>query len=256
MDDKEKPSTHGPARADLAGADGAGAPVPAGVNIEFLAVLQVRGCPICEHLVRVSFDFFCRFQSDLSTQDHAQQQFAEEHGFCALHTWQLAAAMAPQDLSNALPLLAERTSVEIGRRAQLPDAAPDRLAARFLDHEQCRVCKLLREAEAEFTLHLAALVEQEVGQEGYARSQGVCLRHLDGLLAAASTEALRQFLLRHAARRLAELAEGMRAYALKHRTLHRSLASDDEKDAYRQALIHLVGDKHLCLPWTWGEVQW
>lgn len=236
--------------------DAGAAPVVPGADGSLLASLRTRGCPTCEHLVRVTFEFLCRFESDLSTRDDARQRFAEELGFCPLHTWQLAACMAPQDASAALPRFAERTASEMSSLAESPGPMVDHWLARFLGREQCRVCALLRKAEADFTARLAEFVSRPAGQEEYAHSHGVCLRHLEGLLRAVSTDALRRSLLRQAAERFTELAKEMTAYASKHRSLRRYLATDDEKDAYRRALIHLAGDKQVCLPWTWGEVQW
>jgi hypothetical protein len=217
-------------------------------DIDFIAALRTRSCPICDYLEHVAFDFFCQFQFALSTQERTQQQFAEQHGFCPQHTWQLAAIMSPQSLSSSLPLLVERVSGDTGHLAASPRENPDRPAIWLVSAEQCQVCGLLREADRDFTTRLAEFVGKSIGQEAYARSQGLCLRHLDGLLAAVSTEVIRRFLLGEAARRFSELARDMRAYAAKHEALRQACATDDEKDAHRRALIHLVGDKGVCLP--------
>jgi hypothetical protein len=218
--------------------------------IDLVTALQTRGCPVCGYLGHVAFEFFCHFQFDLVTQERAQQQFAEQRGFCPLHTWQLAAIMSPQDLSIALSALVERTSADAGNQAAGPRPGSDQLAAWFVNAEQCQACGVLRKAEADFTAGLAKFVAQQDGQKEYAGSQGVCLRHLDGLLAAAPTDLVRQFLLGEAARRFAELARDMRAYTLKCEALRRAFATDDEKDAYHRALVHLVGAKWVSLPWT------
>jgi len=243
----EEQSAQSPAAAEPVEA-AVGPRAPTSVAIDLITTLQTRGCPVCDYLARVTFEFFCHFQFGLATQERAQQRFAEQRGFCPRHTWQLAAMMSPQDLSTGLPQLVERASVEISNQAAGPREGSARLAVWFVSDEQCQVCGRLREAEADFTARLAEFVGGQAGQKEYARSQGVCLRHLDRLLAAVSTAALRQFLLAEAARQFGKLAEDMRAYAIKHEALQRGLATVDEKDAYRRALVHLVGDKRVCLP--------
>jgi hypothetical protein len=71
---------------------------------------------------------------------------------------------------------------------------------------------------------------------------------LEQVLSAAGSDDLKRFLLDQAAGRFSEVAEDMRGYTLKHEALRRCFATDDEKDAYRRALVHLVGDKRVCLP--------
>jgi hypothetical protein len=217
-------------------------------DIDLVAALQTRGCPVCDHMEQVAFDFFRHFQYGLATQEQAQHRFAEQHGFCPLHTWQLAAIASPQGLSSGLPPLVERVSAGIGVQAAAPHACSGALDVWFVDADRCEVCALLRKVEADFTARLAGFVSEQAGQRAYASSQGVCLRHLDRLLVAVPTEALRQFLLGEAARRFGELAEDMRAYALKREALRSGLVTGDEEDAYRRALIHLVGDKRVWVP--------
>jgi len=101
---------------------------------------------------------------------------------------------------------------------------------------------------------MAQFVMTQGGQRAYAAAYGLCLRHLDGLLAAVPTEHARLFLLREAARRFDELGEDLRAYALKREALRSQLLGGDEDDAHRRALVHLFGHRRLCQPWSWQEI--
>jgi ribosome biogenesis GTPase A len=217
-------------------------------DVDLTAALQTRGCPVCNHVEQVAFEFFRHFQYRLATQERAQHRFAEHHGFCPLHAWQLASLMSPQSLSAGLAPLAERASAEIGVQATTPRAASGALHLWFVDADRCHVCALLRNAAQDLTGRLAGFVSEEPGRRAYASSQGVCLRHLARLLNAVPEDSLRAFLLNAAARWFGELAEDLRAYALKREALRSTLTTGDEDDAYRRALIHLVGDTRVCLP--------
>jgi len=221
---------------------------PAVGDVDLLAALQTRGCPVCDHLEQVAFDFFRHFQYGLATQERVQQQFAQQHGFCPLHTWQLAGLMSPQGLSDGLPPLVERVSAEIANAASALVPCSGYWADWIVNANQCQVCALLRKAEAEFTARLGGFVGTQAGQSVYSRSQGVCLRHLDMLRSAMPTDALREFLLREATRRFGELAEDLRGYSLKREALRSGLATGDEEDAHRRALVHIVGGKRVCPP--------
>jgi ribosome biogenesis GTPase A len=224
------------------------AEAPSVGDVDLIAALHTRGCPVCDHVEQVAFEFFRHFQYGLVNHERVQRQFAEQHGFCPLHIWQLAGLMSPQGLSDGLPPLVERVAVEISGAASSRGATSRGWTEWTVNTDRCQVCLLLRKAETDFTARLGRFVGTQVGQDAYARSQGVCLRHLDGLLGSVPTDALRTFLLNEAARRFGELAEDLRAYALKREALRSGLATGDEEDAHRRALVHIVGDKRVCLP--------
>jgi hypothetical protein len=55
--------------------------------------------------------------------------------------------------------------------------------------------------------------------------------------------ALAEFLLREQVRRLADLAEDLRSYALKRDALRRGLLHQEEANAWRRALVQVVGER-------------
>jgi predicted GTPase len=215
---------------------------------DLLSDLETRGCPACEHLARTAFEFFAQWQYALVTDEHAQKAFAAELGFCPLHLWQLAAVSSPLGASVGWVKLAERLSQAVTQAATSPSASQD-VPALVRRSTNCRICRLLRDAERKYVQRLAAAVQEPRGRETYARSQGACLRHIGLLLGALASEEARQFLLRHAARRFEEMAEDMQSYGMKTEALRCALQNADEMDAYRRALNHLAGAKAVCCPW-------
>jgi hypothetical protein len=43
---------------------------------ELLKVLETRGCPVCDYLAETAFNFFAKWQYDLSSNEQTQQVFA------------------------------------------------------------------------------------------------------------------------------------------------------------------------------------
>lgn len=112
---------------------------------------------------------------------------------------------------------------------------------------------LLREAEQPQIKTLVASLQGTATKQLYARSQGVCLRHLKMLVDASSDSETVQFLLETASTVFQLISEDMEGFALKREATRRHLVSEDEEDAYLRAIIHFAGTKHNCAPWTCGE---
>jgi GTPase Era involved in 16S rRNA processing len=209
--------------------------------------LKTRGCAACDHLVKTAFDFLAHWQYAISADEQAQRQFAGEKGFCPLHMWQLHAVSSSLGESVGLARLAEQTAtlLQDATASSEPDAAVRSL---LRDGKSCRVCQLLAGAESDYIDRLAAFVSAAEERDSYARSQGLCLRHLARLLPHLSKPAA-QFMVRAAARHFEENAEDMQNYAIKRDALRRALGNKDEEDAHVRALIHLAGAKDVCAPW-------
>jgi GTP-binding protein EngB required for normal cell division len=223
------------------------APTPVVTNIA--ADLRIRGCPVCRHITEQAADFFTHWQYQIGTEERAQVQFAAELGFCPLHTWQLLAMCSPHGASVGFARLAE----EMARRLKADTAVSikgDTLRQLVHDPRNCRVCGLIHQAEEEYIRRLAALLGEMTGRRQYLRSQGVCLRHLGMLMDATLVTEEREFLLSHAVERFEEDAEDMRSYAMKREALRRGLENRNEEDAYRRAIIRIVGGRNVCIPWA------
>jgi hypothetical protein len=223
-------------------------PTPAAIQeTDLVQNLQTRGCPVCQRLGKAVTDFFARWQYALSSNETAQAAFAAESGFCPLHAWQLFALSSPQGISQGYPKLVERLACQIAQLAAAPAVAP-RLP-RVPDSGNCRACGLLRRVEKAYILRVADFVQTAEGRQAYARSQGVCLRHLGLLVEAVGADDAARFLLAEAARHFEEVAEDMQNFAMKREALRRTLHNRDEEDAYVRAVIHVVGESRVCVPW-------
>lgn len=221
-------------------------PVPA--VIDMAVDLRIRGCPVCQHIAKQAWDFFAHWQYQIGTEEQAQAEFAAELGFCPLHTWQLLSMSSPHGASVGYARMAEH----IARRLRETAGAPAGDTVRRLVHDSrsCRVCAMLQRAEEEYIRRLATMISEAAGRKQYRHSQGVCLRHLGMLMDAVGTAESREFLLFHAAQRFEEDAEDMRSFAMKHEAIRRVLQNRDEEDAYRRAVIRIVGDRRVCMPWA------
>jgi hypothetical protein len=133
--------------------------------------------------------------------------------------------------------------------AHAPVGTSRTLASAPPDSSHCRVCGLLRDAEAASLRMLVELLRHDEGRRGYAESQGLCLRHMGLLIAAAADEAMAEFLLTQAARRFEEWSEDMQGYAMKREGIRNALINRDEEDAHLRAIMHLVGERNVCAPW-------
>jgi len=212
--------------------------------------LQQWGCPVCNHLMEAAFDFYAKWQHKLSADEPTQRAFADQLGFCPLHTWQLAALASPQGLSLGYPKLLERVSAALSGLLSGPSQTAGPVAALIPGTESCQVCRLLESEEQEHIARLSQFLAEPAGRDAYARGHGVCLRHLAALLAAPPPADLTRFLLGKAARHCDQLAEDMRNYAIKRDAIRAGLLTGDEQQAHLCALVHLAGHKGLCGPWS------
>jgi hypothetical protein len=162
------------------------------------ADLGTRGCAVCNHVIRAARDFFAQWQYALTCDERAQSAFAEELGFCPIHTWQLHAMSSPWGESIGLAPLAEHVSGILAKADRDQDAEAN-IKNVLLASKICRVCGMLDEVKTTYMERLRDLLIDLDGKQLYERSQGVCLRHLRELLSITSEELGRFLWLRHPA---------------------------------------------------------
>jgi hypothetical protein len=208
--------------------------------------LRTRGCVVCNNVIKTARDFYAKWQYALASDEKAQSTFANELGFCPLHSWQLHSLSSPWGESMGLAALTEKISRALAK-IECDETASWNVRKIPRARENCRVCAMLKDAEAAYVKCLASFISDEEGAQLYERSGGVCLRHLAVILAIVS-EPVREFLLTTASRRLEQITEQMRNYAAKREAVRRDLISADEEDASLRALIHLVGAEEYCAP--------
>jgi hypothetical protein len=208
--------------------------------------LRTRGCAVCDEVIRTARDFFAQWQYALASESESQSFFAAELGFCPPHFWQLHSMSSPWGESIGLARLTEHVSCLLAKLEHGSRATSD-FRNLLRTSKNCRVCRMLDEAEIAYIKRLGSFVEDENGRQVYERSQGTCLRHL-ALLLGVSSDVTREFLLATASRRLQKTAEEMHNYAAKREANRRDLISSDERDAYMRALVHFVSAKDYATP--------
>jgi Family of unknown function (DUF6062) len=206
--------------------------------------LRTRRCPVCNHLIQTSIDYFSQWINPFSQDEQIQEAFAVELGLCPFHTWQLASFASPQGISQGYPKLLKRISGELAELTRTLTNLPDRVFALIKDSQSCRLCSLLRDTEAAYIQRLALFLEEAQGRPAYANSQGVCLRHLGLLTEKVSSDETVRFLLAEAARHFDQIAVDLQSYSEKRKVLRRDLITSDEADAYLRALTHIAGNKN------------
>ena len=210
--------------------------------------LRKSGCPVCNHMEEVIFDFLTTWQYALTNDENVQKEHAAELGFCPAHTWQLANISSSRGISRGYSKLLEHLAEELTKLIDSSAKATKKITELVKDSESCRACRLLRDTEETYTRHLAAFLEQEEGRVAYAGSHGICLRHLSSLVSFLASREVVGYLLFEAVRHLKETAEDMQRYVLKHEALERHLLSRDERYAYLRALVNIVGARNVCAP--------
>ncbi|MGE5580052.1 MAG: DUF6062 family protein [Bacillota bacterium] len=211
--------------------------------------LKTRGCPVCRHIAQYASNLFVKWQYQLATSERSQSEFAAELGFCPLHTWQLLSVCSPLRASTGFSRLSEHVSHQL-KKAALSHAGGKAVRWLVRDSRSCSVCGALQQVEDEYINQFAAQLGDASFRSRYRRSQGVCLRHLGMIMDAVQTEEIREFLLSHAAARFEQDAEDMRSYALKREALRRHLVNRNEEDAYRRAIVRMVGERGVCALWA------
>ena len=209
---------------------------------------KAPGCPICGQIESAAWEFFADWQYALATEEPAQDRFAAELGFCPVHTWQLHAVSSPHGASIGFARLAEQMAHRLGESgvAATGGDAVRRLAR---DARNCRVCALLKRTEEEAVARLAAELAEAEARDAYRRSHGACLRHLGMLADSVAAPGIREFLVRHAARRFEEEAEDMQGFAMKDEALRRAAQNRDEREAYERTIVRMAGGRNVCMPW-------
>ncbi len=210
---------------------------------------RTRGCPVCDCMVKVAFDFFSQWQFALATHENAQKSYAASLGFCPLHTWQLAKIAAPHGLSQGYPVLMDRLSAEL---TQLRSGGTDTGATILTlvkDARSCHVCRLVQECQKNSLEELASFLETPEGRRTYASSQGICLPHLAMLGKGPASHETISFLVAEASRRFSEIAEDMRSYVMKRDARRGHTQNRDEEDAWVRGLIHNVGARQVSSAW-------
>lgn len=210
------------------------------------SALRSGTCPICAAQSQAIFNFFAQWQYTLGTDAAAQRAFAAARGFCPTHTWQFEQIASPRGISEGYAALIDTAADELRAALEQPrEQAVEHLDALLPKVETCAACRVLRESEQEQIQQLLAQLAAADKQKMYARTPGLCLPHLRAALTLAAAEPAAEFLLHEQLQRLEEISEDMQSYTLKRDALRRGLSNDQEENAWRRALVQLVGERNM-----------
>jgi GTP-binding protein EngB required for normal cell division len=221
-----------------------------------------RTCPICAAQGQALFAFFAQWQYLLATDAAAQRAFAAEHGFCPIHTWQFQEMASPQGISDGYAPLIEALAGKLSELIERsPEQAAEALAALLTTTATCPACRVVRETATERIAELLAHLATVEGRANYASSAGLCLPHVQEALACLNGHVEEtseqntgaEFLLREHVRRLADLAEDLRSYALKRDALRRGLLHQEELRIVCAERVQHTGFVALLLPGCCAE---
>jgi hypothetical protein len=205
-------------------------------------------CVVCAEAWETLFGFFCREPQALMTDPGAVEALRGSKGFCAFHEWMLTRYASPRNLSQAMPSLLEDASAGLLTVTGQDGASASRQIRQMLGAPSlCPACRLLRETEQQ-------IVDRVRDHLLSGTSEGdpptLCLRHLAEVLPGLGGEQA-ALLLQAQAKRGEALAEALKGYASKFDTLRRSQITEEERDAHRDALVFLTGERDLAGPSAW-----
>ncbi len=206
---------------------------------------EADGCGICAEVWQGLYDFFSQFQRQLATDQDTQDQFRVANGFCPAHHWLLERFSSPRGLSAGLPRLVEdlaRRLASPGKGA--PGASGRRRVPGLARADTCLACQTQERVTREAVERLARSLGQAAPQAVETPPPELCLQHLPLLLDRVEP-AQGAALARRLALRFARVAEAMAGFSLKSDARRRDLLSAAERDAHREALEWLAGNRHL-----------
>jgi len=210
--------------------------------------LRTGGCPICNHVGKVMFDFLANWQCELKNDEMVQQEFAVERGLCSAHTWLFADMASPRSLSKGYPILLEHIAEELLRLLDTSCNFSDAIKALVKEPENCRVCRLLRDSEEIYARQLAVFLEREDTHTACKHSRVICLRHLSLLFSFLNHKEFMRILLLEKAKYLRKTAEEMKSYTKKDDALERKLITRNEQHSYLRALLQVAGSRNVFAP--------
>jgi len=209
---------------------------------------KTRTCPICDALSRAVFDFFVSLEGSLVKEMQVRNEFASARGLCNLHTWQFQNVAAPQDISLGYAPLVEAVAASLKEIANDVGQHTDAVTRLLPRYESCPACEVLRkEQDSQATRFLEYIATPE-GQKYYRQSLGLCLPHLQAVLALKPSQETAKFLLNEQAEHFNDLADDMRSYTLKRDAIRRGLMNSNEENAWRRAMVQLVGERTAYIP--------
>jgi GTP-binding protein EngB required for normal cell division len=206
-------------------------------------------CPVCQVLVKATFDRLSKLQYDLSDSELAQREHAEHGGFCSFHTWVYAGLASPQGISNAYPNLLKSYAARLQRAAAVEYAhSLEELETLSATNLQCPICRMGEELEER------ALFQTIASLTSGAAPIALCVPHLVNAARRCPNQENRRSLITATAQVLSRVADNMGRYSLKRDALRQDLVAPEERDAHVMGLSKLAGHKLLAKPSEEAEI--
>lgn len=203
-----------------------------------------NGCVVCTRLLGELFRFMAHYQLELNASMQLQRRHSV-HGFCPLHTWYYEALVVPVTVSGSYAGVAEARSRDLAQAVMdATDLATLAAAVESLvpSGRYCPACEVLSRAENE-TIHEWV---QRSRDPVHRELPSLCIAHLGRLVVGGTSLEVARALVVEAAERFRRQAEDMREFALKNSSLRARLVHAEERTAYRQVLVGLVGEQLLA----------
>jgi GTP-binding protein EngB required for normal cell division len=217
-----------------------------GVDQSLSHPVHLEPCIICSKALKALYNFFCKNQYDLVTDQQIRLEHAKVAGFCPLHTWHYAKIASPQGICFAYAPLLSALSKQLEEiRTSHHSAWSSKTSVLQMrpDRDSCPACRIVRGVEETVANKLIG----SLSSAGRVQ-RPLCLPHLALLLGKAPNEAV-DSLLQEQAELIERTAEDMRAYSLKHNAIRRALLTEEEQSAAVRGLIYTAGYAGLTAPW-------
>ncbi len=180
---------------------------------------KVSACEVCKAVMTKTMKFLARYQYDLSTRTEAQQQHAQDGGFCPLHTWHYEQVASPRGVCTAYPALLNRMAEKLRQRAS--NGQLNGFSSALLE-PHCPACQVRWATEDQAISSIVSRTRDTSELDRLALS-ALCLPHLQLVLQHTKNDSVRKFLLHREAAFMERIAEDMQRYAIKHDALRRDL---------------------------------
>lgn len=207
-----------------------------------------KSCPICGETVSRVFDFFAKYQYQLSTSRAVQSAHAAAGGFCPMHTWQYEKIASPRGICAAYEVALNAVAQQLRGIASNAVSVEDLslgLDGLAETHPACKACEVQASAVEAALARLVSTVS-ESGKAGLPELPFLCFQHLPPFLTRIDDVELARKLMEQHAEMCERVSENMQRYILKYDSIRRALLSEEERRAPLQGLRILAGHSKIA----------
>jgi len=218
------------------------------------------GCPVCRCVIRDSRSYLDALLYEQVTDPDTRRAIRASWGFCNWHTWMLldiehaifGSALIYEELvklalsrTELLGELAERTrprgwlSTLLGRRRRSSSVEG------YRERAECPACAAAADAERRYLVTLVTFVDDGDLAAAYARSDGLCVPHLFGVLEHDGERCQARVLVDRTREKWARLGQDIGSFVSKHDYRNHDPYTQAEAASYARAFEMLVGAKSV-----------